>query len=108
MWRGHTGLPWVAAVWAVRPEAVASAAERRQLMADLNGSRERGVAHVEELVAEWTPRIALPQATIREYLTRNIHYALDADCARAIRSFRRLAGAIGVLPPLRDLPFLED
>ncbi len=108
LWRQHTGLPWVAAVWAVRPQAL----EREgfcagQLIRDLNRSREAGQAHVEDLVREWTPRLAIPPETIRTYLTHNIHYALDAECMQAIRSFRRFSAELGVLPALPDLRVLE-
>ena len=58
LWREKTGLPWVAAVWACRPEAVRDAGE---LIADLNESRVHGCGHVEELVREWVPRIGLPE-----------------------------------------------
>jgi chorismate dehydratase len=102
-WRLRTGLPWVAAVWAARPEVIADPAG---LIADLDGSRESGLAHIEELVAEWTPRIALPPGTIRAYLTENIHYRLDERCLEAMRLFRRYAAEIGVLPELGELRFL--
>jgi chorismate dehydratase len=62
--------------------------------------------HIEELVAEWTPRLAISPETIRTYLTRNIHYTLDDDCLRAIRLFRELAAGIGVLPALPELNLL--
>jgi chorismate dehydratase len=94
-------------VWAVRPEAVPTAEARQQLVDDLNGSRDRGVEHIDELVQEWTPRIALSPETIRHYLEHNIHYVLDARCERTIAAFRRLAGHLGVLPPLPQLPFLD-
>jgi len=106
-WHQRTGLPWVAAVWAVRPDAVPIAEDRRQLIDDLSGSRDRGLAHIEYLVREWTPRIALPPETIRHYLEHNIHYVLDAPCERSITAFRRLASHVGVLDPLPHLPFLE-
>ncbi len=107
LWHQHTGLPWVAAVWAVRPEALqGSDVSPGQLIADLNASREAGLAHIEDLVAEWTPRLALPPATIRTYLTENIYYQLDAPCAEAIGRFRAYAAELRVLPPLPILPFL--
>jgi chorismate dehydratase len=106
-WRNFTGLPWVAAVWAVRPEAVPTQQDRQQLIDDLNSSREHGLAHIEDLVTEWTPRIALPAATIRDYLTHNIHYTLDPLCIEAIETFRSLSTGIGRLDPLRTLPFLK-
>jgi len=106
-WRTRTSLPWVAAVWAVRPEAVPTPAARHQLIDDLNASRLHGLAHVDDLVRDWTPRIAISAATIRTYLTRNIHYSLDPDCLAAILKFRALAAQIGILDPLPNLPMLE-
>jgi len=106
-WRTRTNLPWVAAVWAVRPEALAaSTIDSSQLIADLRQSRDNGLAHVDALVEEWTPRIAIPPATIRTYLTRNIHYTLSSDCIAAIELFRDYAAEAGILPPLPTLRFL--
>ena len=100
-------MPWVAAVWAIRPEALTrESMSAKQLTEDLSASCDAGLAHVDQLVAEWTPRIALPAETIRSYLTRNIHYTLDADCVRAIARFRELAAEINLLPPLAPLPML--
>ncbi len=103
LWREHTGLPWVAAVWAVRPEAVT---EHAQLTNDLNASRDAGLTHIEQLVTEWTPRLAIPPTTIRTYLTHNIHYHLDPACLESIRLFRHLAAGIDQLPPLTHLRML--
>ena len=105
LWRERTGLPWVAAVWAVRPEAL-TAFTPQQLSADLNASRDAGRAHIDQLVAEWTPRIDLPPAIIRTYLTQNIHYILDDDCLRSITLFRSFATQIGILPALPALNML--
>ena len=69
-WRTRTNLPWVAAVWAVRPEALAqSGLTPAQLTEDLEASRNHGLLNIERLVEQWTPRIAIPPATIRHYLT---------------------------------------
>jgi chorismate dehydratase len=107
LWRELTGLPWVAAVWALRPETLAPAGlSPQQLIADLTASRDAGLAHTEQLVNEWTPRLALSSNTIRTYLRHNIHYTLDPDCLRAIELFRTLATKIGALPPLPTLNLL--
>jgi chorismate dehydratase len=109
LWRKHTGLPWVAAVWAIRPESLRPAAlAPQQLIDTLTTSRDAGLAHIEQLVTEWTPRLAISPDTIRTYLTHNIHYTLDADCLRAIELFRTLAASINALPPLRSLNLLES
>jgi chorismate dehydratase len=106
-WRTRTGLPWVAAVWAVRPEALApSSMTSDSLTHDLEQSRDHGLAHIDSLVEQWTPRIPIPSETIRHYLTRNIHYTLDPDCIRAIQLFRQYAAEVESLPPLPALRFL--
>ena len=106
-WTTRTGLPWVAAVWAVRPEALSlSHIAPGQLTEDLTASRDHGLANIKDLVEQWTPRIAVPAETIRYYLTENIHYALTSDCIRAMELFRRYAAEIGALPPLTNFRFL--
>jgi chorismate dehydratase len=106
-WCTRTGLPWVAAVWAARPESLASAAlSPAALTQDLQRSRDNGLAHIPELVEQWSPRLPLPAKTVREYLTRNIHYTLTPECIETIRQFRAYAAEADVLPPLRSLRFL--
>jgi chorismate dehydratase len=106
-WRARTGLPWVAAVWAARPESLTRAElSPSALVADLTRSRDHGLANIDALVAEWSSRIALPRATIRHYLSRNIHYTLDDDCIAAIRHLRALAAEANLLPTLPHLRFL--
>jgi len=106
-WHTRTGLPWVAAVWAARPDAhTPHTTSPAQLTLDLQLSRDHGLAHVEDLVGHWTSRIALPPETIRLYLTRNIHYFLDRPCLRAIDLFRQYASETGALPPLGPIRLL--
>jgi len=106
-WTSRTGTPWVAAVWATRPESLAAAGlTPQQLTSDLNTSRDHGLANIDALVAEWAPRIALPPQTIHAYLTRNIHYTLDDACLASIRLFRQYAAETGILPPLTTLRIL--
>jgi chorismate dehydratase len=106
-WHTRTKLPWVAAVWAVRPEALSpSNLTAAQLTEDLEASRNHGLLNIERLVEQWTPRIAIPPATIRHYLSSNIHYVLNTDCIRAIERFRQYAAEVDVLPPLPKLRFL--
>jgi chorismate dehydratase len=102
-WIARTSTPWVAAVWTVRPDALGDA---DRLTADLTLSRDHGLANINRLVEEWTPRIAIPPAIIRHYLTRNIHYTLTPACIESIRLFRRYAAEVGALPALPDLRFL--
>ena len=106
-WHTRTGLPWVAAVWAVRPESLATShITPAQLTEDLTNSRDHGLAHIEDLVHQWTPRLPIPPGTIREYLTHNIHYTLDPACIETIHLFRHYAAEADILPPLPTLRLL--
>jgi chorismate dehydratase len=110
-WKQQTGLPWVSAFWAVRPAAVqASGLGAAEVIADFQRSRDHGIAHIEDLVAEWTPRMAgppaVPAATIRAYLSHNIHYLLDDACLAGLELFYRYAAELGVLPTAPPLRFL--
>jgi len=49
-------------------------------------------------VAEWSGKLPLPEDTIREYLTTNIHYVLDEECLEGMRGFFRMAAEAGILP----------
>lgn len=105
-WRKLTNLPWISAVWGVRQDAVASAALRDRIVEDLTTSRDSGLAHIDALAGEWATRIAVPRATIHDYLSRNIHYILDEDCLEGMHRFYELAAACKVLPAVPDLHLL--
>jgi len=106
-WHIRTNAPWVAAVWAVRPESLGEPGVTvAQLVEDLETSRNHGLLHIEDLVEEWAPRISLSPAVIRHYLSSNIHYVLNTDCMHAIKLFRQYAAEVDVLPALPDLRFL--
>lgn len=104
-WHSRTGLPWVSAFWAIRAEALAHR-DPADLVLDFQRSRDAGILHTEDLVTEWSTRIALPTEDIRNYLTDNIHYTLDEECLRGLRAFYQAAKECSVLPsapPLRLL-----
>jgi len=94
-WRKVTGLPFVSAVWgttALTPEL------EEKTAADLIQSRDRGLANLDALVAEWTEKLPLPEDVIRTYFTANIHYVLDEECREGIRCFFGKAAELGILP----------
>ena len=65
-WRALTGLPWISAFWALRRDAIdETGTDPETLILDLQQSRDHGLEHVEDLVREWSARIAVPAATIR-------------------------------------------
>jgi len=99
-WRALTGLPFVSAVWGTASSALAGSSLLDERIAnDFIQSRDHGLANIDTLVEEWSPRFAIPEETIRTYLTDNIHYVLDEECVEGMRGFFRLAAEYGVLPP---------
>jgi chorismate dehydratase len=116
-WHTLTGLPFVSAVWGAAPQssgAPGSGSSRTGLrpwggnpshlgtwestITDFIQSRDHGLQNIDALVAEWSGRIAIPEQTIRTYLTTNIHYVLDDECLEAMKVFFRMAAQAGALP----------
>jgi chorismate dehydratase len=98
-WRSLTGLPFVSAVWAAAPlnKALPSPLDK-EVLEDLNQSRIHGLQNIDALAAEWSRKIPISEATIRAYLTTNIHYDLDEECIEGMRGFFRMAEETGTLP----------
>jgi len=106
-WMSRTGVPWVSAFWAVRGAALKdSPLASDDLIADFVTSRDHGLAHIDDLVEEWSGRIALPKSIIHTYLTDNIHYVLDDACLEGLKTFYRYAAEYSVLPPVPELRFI--
>jgi chorismate dehydratase len=93
-WFTLTGLPFVSAVWCsasgkVLDESVADTFVR---------SRDHGIENIEALVQEWSAKLPISEATIRTYLTENIHYILDSECINGMKEFFRRAAQLNILP----------
>jgi chorismate dehydratase len=101
-WHTLTGLPFVSAVWGAAPRnsGVPGLASEtwESSISDFINSRDHGLQNIDALVAEWSGRIAIPEQTIRAYLTTNIHYILDEECLEAMKVFFRMAAQAGALP----------
>lgn len=106
-WHALTGSAWVSAFWAVHPTGLTDAdVSVDALVRDFQQSRDGGLAHVDDLVTEWSARLAVPANTICAYLTRNIHYQLDQPCLEGLQLFYRYGTECGALPAIPELRFL--
>ena len=93
-WRSLTGLPFISAVWGI----ACSGPLDRRIAEDCIRSRDHGLQNIDVLAQEWAPRLPVPESTIYEYLSNNIHYLLDEECLEGMRGFFRMATEVGVLP----------
>jgi chorismate dehydratase len=97
-WNDLTGLPFVWAFWAGRPEAVSPEAVRV-----LTEARDSGVRASDAIAAEYCgpERAALGRAYLRE----NIQYELGEREIAGIREYYRLAAKHGLIDSARDVRF---
>ena len=93
-WRTLTGLPFVSAVWGAAHGSLLD----ESMHFDFIQSRIHGMENIDALVAECSKKFPIPEATIRNYLTTNIHYVLDDECLEGMSGFFRMAAETGVLP----------
>ncbi len=99
-WRKFTGLPFVFAVWVGR-----SVTKMAPLREQFEGSRDYGLAHIEEISRQYAPKYRLPAAEVKVYLTENIDYSLDNENLKGLRLFCELAKEAGLIPESRNLEF---
>ena len=98
-WHTLTGLPFISAVWAAGPPGYSLLDDNlAQISRDLIRSRDHGLGNIDALAQEWARLLPVPESTIREYLSTNIHYVLDEECLQGMRGFFRMAAELGVLP----------
>jgi len=107
-WVTRTGKSFVFAFWAIRRQALAGR-DAAAIARAFQNSRDHGLEpkNLEAIVQEWSPRLSLPQSTIRAYLAENIHYYLDPPCLEGLELFYRYAAEIAALPEAPRLRFLS-
>ena len=105
-WWRMTNLPFVFAVWAVRPEAVPTPRDRRALVGDFLESRRQGLENLEEIAHRAVARLELPGGQLERYLRQSIVFRLDAPERGGLESFFRYARELGLIEELRPLEFL--
>lgn len=97
-WTAMTGLPFVWAFWAGRPDALDAAD-----VAELTSVRDAGVAHSDEIADDYCgpERAALGRA----YLRDNIQYTVGPREEAGIRRYYELAAKNGLIDEARDIRF---
>ena len=100
-WFAATGLPFVFAVWAVRPGlALADGG------ALFHEAYRRGALELDAIAREASARLSLPPDDLASYLRDCIHYRLGPEEERAIPLFLARAHEIGLVPRPAPLRFI--
>ena len=107
-WKRWTYLPFVFAFWAVRKAALQSLSTDVNIAPVFQQSRDSGMKHIPEIASAWSKKLGLKPTSIREYLSSNIDYSLDAENLQGLRLFFRYAAECNVLPPAPELRFVDQ
>jgi chorismate dehydratase len=98
LWRQHTGLGFVFAVWMVGAESIEKA--RR---VDFAAARDEGLARVDEIVAYYEPLLSLSATELHSYLSENISFSISDEMRAGMDLYYQLAYRHGLIPALKPL-----
>lgn len=96
LWHQYTGLGFIFAMWMTRRDNIAI---------DFAAARDEGVAHLDEIIANYQNDISLGREELKEYLSRNISYSIDDSMQRGMELFFELAEKNGFITENRPLVY---
>jgi chorismate dehydratase len=96
LWRHHTGLGFIFAMWMTREWDVAI---------DFAAARDEGLAHADDIAANYAGQIGLTRDEMKVYLTENITYTPDESMLAGMELYFSLAKKHGLIGANRPLNF---
>ena len=102
-WTAMTGLPFVWAFWAGRPDAADAG-----LVARLHDAAEQGMARTDEIAARYCPGDPARIAVAERYLRENLTFRLTDRALSGLRTYYQEAAALGLVPAARELEFVPQ
>lgn len=96
LWHKYTRLGFVFAMWMTRPP---------DCEIDFAAARNEGLAHADEIAANYAPDIGLSRDEMRQYLTGNISYSIDDSMQMGMELYFKLAAKNGLIEANRPLEF---
>ena len=107
-WNRLTGRPFVFAFWAARLPALPEVRGELDIAAVFRQSRDHGLEpqNVAQIARQWARRVGMSEAEVAAYLTRHVHYTLDAECLQGLELFFQYAVECGVIAEGPELRFL--
>jgi chorismate dehydratase len=97
LWRKHTGFGFVFAMWMTRRDAVSI---------DFAAARDEGLAHIDEIVANYESQIDIGRSEMHEYLSTNISYSIDDSMMSGLELYFKLAAKNGLIANNNVLRFV--
>jgi chorismate dehydratase len=99
LWRSHTGLGFIFAMWMTGHESCSI---------DFAAAREEGVSHINDIAGNYASDIGLDHGEMKEYLAKNISYSIDETMLKGMNLYFDLAFSNGLIASRRSLEFLQS
>ena len=97
LWHEYTGLGFVFAMWMTRKQGC---------QIEFAGARDEGLAHIDEIAANYASETGLGRAELKRYLTENISYSIDDSMRRGMELYFDLAVKNDLIHTNKPLNFL--
>jgi len=97
VWNSFTGLGFVFAMWMTK---------REKCPVDFAAARDEGLAHLEEIAANYQTEIPIGRENMIEYLSQNISYSIDESMKNGMELYFDLAKKNGLLTENRPLVYV--
>jgi len=101
LWREFTGFGFVFAMWMARQESVEKIGR-----VDFAAARDEGLAHLDEISAEYKPQLGLSDDEIKSYLTENIAFRMDEGMEKGLKLYFELAVKHKLIEADRPVEFI--
>ncbi len=101
LWREHTGFGFVFAMWMTRVSEV-----NKIVTLDFAGARDEGLDHLDEVILDYESPIHLSGEEIRQYLTENISFRVEAEMEKGLELFFELARKHKLIDEAKPLEFV--
>ena len=98
LWKAHTGLGFVFAMWMTLDVGCSI---------DLVGARDEGLSHVPDIATNYASDIRLTREEMITYLTENISYAVDHEMRSGMELYFELAAKHELITANRPLEFAD-
>ena len=96
LWNEYTGLGFVFAMWMTR---------ETHSPIDFASARNEGLAHVDDIVANYLSDVELSRSELRTYLIKNISYSVDETMRKGMELYFELAQKHQLISENKKLEF---
>jgi chorismate dehydratase len=103
VWKEFTGFGFVFAMWMAGKEKADGA---RNI--DFAAARDEGLAHLDEIIANYETEILLTREDFKDYLSENISYTVDEDMRKGLQLFYELAEKHRLIDRLKPMVFCGE